>query len=352
MRLLCRGLSRKASARSVYSDGETIFQNRIGFRPLRLAGRLLMESNRFHISPGPHLHLGLTTRQIMWWVNFSLAPLFIWAVFLFGFRVIVLSVSGVAGALGGEALCNILMKRRETVTDGSAFLTGLLLVGTLSPGLPLWMPAVGGFVAIVFAKMLFGGLGANIFNPALIGRAFLMASFPLAMTTSWLKPFETITQATPLNVMKLEGLSLTAKNVLEFFVGVRGGSIGEVSVVLILVGAGVLLWKKIIRLTVPLSVLAGTLLISLFSGSPLFHLLTGGLWFGAFYMATDIVTAPIDTRAQIIFGLGIGLITGVIRLWGGYPEGICYAILIMNALTPAFNRWFRPKRSYETGVIP
>ena len=209
------------------------------------------------------------------------------------------------------------------------------------------MPASGGFVAIVFAKMLFGGLGFNIFNPALIGRAFLMATFPLAMTTTWIKSFDTITQATPLNLMKLEGIGTPIWNL---FFGFRSGSIGEVSVLLIILGASLLVWKRIIKLYIPLSVIAGLFLISLFSGLPLFHLLTGGLWFGAFYMATDYVTAPMMPKAQIIFGLFIGILTGVIRLWGGYPEGICYAILIANALTPALNLWFKPKRPAMEGT--
>lgn len=310
-----------------------------------------MTHSQWILSPGPHLKSGLSTRAIMWWVSGSLLPVFVWAVFLYGANVIFLLFSGVAGALFGEWLAGVLGKKRQTVDDGSAFLTGILLVGTLPPGLPFWMPAAGGFVAIIFAKMLFGGLGYNIFNPALIGRAFLMATFPLEMTTGWMKPFVAVTQATPLNVVKLEGVN-TAVALLgigpqlyaDYFWGVRSGSVGEVSVFLIFLGALLLLRKKIIRLYIPLSVIGGTLLVSLFSPLPLFHLLTGGLWFGAFYMATDYVTAPLLPKAQILFGLGIGVLTGVIRLWGGYPEGICYAILLMNAVTPALNRWFRPWR--------
>lgn len=298
-------------------------------------------------TPGPHLHSGLTTAQIMWWVNVSLVPIFFWAIYIFGSRVLLLLASGIAGAVLGEVMVNRLRGQRQTLGDGSALLTGALLVGTLPPGLPLWMPLLGGFFAIVFAKMLFGGLGYNIFNPALIGRAFLMAAFPLAMTTTWLKPFEAVTQATVLNLLKLgEPVVLQP---FDFFFGIRSGSVGEVSVLLILLGAGILLWKRILTLYIPLAVLAGFGLIAFFSEAPLFHLLTGGLWFGAFYMATDYVTAPTLPRAQIIFGLGIGILTAVIRLWGGYPEGICYAILMMNALTPALNRWFKPRRPAESG---
>ncbi|MDP2599196.1 MAG: RnfABCDGE type electron transport complex subunit D, partial [Deltaproteobacteria bacterium] len=257
--------------------------------------------------------------------------------------------SGLLGGMGGEFFVNFLRRQKQTLTDGSAVLTGILLVGTLSPGLPLWMPAAGSFVAIVFGKMLFGGLGYNIFNPALIGRAFLMATFPLAMTATWLKPFDAVTMATPLNLLKLEGVQNAVYR--DLFFGVRSGSIGELSVFLVLLGAAILLWKKIIRLTIPLSVIAGFLLVALFSKYPLFQLMTGGLWFGAFFMATDYVTAPMTPKGEIIFGLGVGILTAVIRLKGGYPEGICYAILIMNAVTPALNRWFKPKRpSWEGGV--
>ncbi|MDO8526612.1 MAG: RnfABCDGE type electron transport complex subunit D [Deltaproteobacteria bacterium] len=299
------------------------------------------------LSPGPHLQSGITTGQIMWWVNISLVPIFIWAIYLYGWRVLLLTMSGVVGAALGEWLVCRLRKQKQTLQDGSAVLTGLLLVGTLSPGMPIWMPSAGGFFGIVFAKMLFGGLGFNVFNPALIGRAFLMATFPLAMTTTWLKPFDAITQATPLNIWKMD--KIVSVDPLHLFLGLRSGSIGEVSVVLILLGASLLVWKKIIKLTIPLSVLAGLFAISLFSKVPLFHLLSGGLFFGAFYMATDTVTAPLMPTAQIIFGFCIGVLTGVIRLWGGYPEGICYAILILNAVTPALNHWFKPQRTSTEG---
>ncbi|MBI5299862.1 MAG: RnfABCDGE type electron transport complex subunit D [Deltaproteobacteria bacterium] len=321
-------------------------------------------SPQFLLSPGPHLRSGLTTKQIMWWVNVSLAPIFLWAISIYGVRVVWVLVSGVLGALFAEGFVNKCRHQKQTLGDGSAVLTGILLVGTLSPGIPIWMPFTGSFVAIVFAKMLFGGLGYNIFNPALIGRAFLMATFPLAMTTTWLKarpglffPPDAVTQATPLNILKMEGLTSAVKTLGlgskfygELFLGLRAGSIGEVSVLLILLGAGLLLWKGIIKLPIPLSILAGLGLIAIFSKVPLFHLLTGGVWFGAFFMATDYVTAPMSPKAQIIFGLCVGLITGVIRLWGGYPEGICYAILIMNAVTPALNRWFRPSRPKWEGT--
>ncbi|MBI4238404.1 MAG: RnfABCDGE type electron transport complex subunit D [Deltaproteobacteria bacterium] len=318
----------------------------------------MAETPGLRLAPGPHVHAGQTTRAIMWWVTLSLLPAYLWATYLFGVRVLGLTASGVVGAYLGEWLVNRLRQQRQTLRDGSAVLTGVLLVGTLSPGLPLWMPAIGGFMGIVFAKMLFGGLGYNIFNPALVARAFLMACFPLAMTTTWLAPrpgvwwaADAVTTASPLTVLKLEGVARAAELLGlgpayygQLLLGFRAGSIGEVSVVLVALGAAVLLRRRILSVYIPLSVLVGTGLVALASDVPLFHLLTGGLWFGAFYMATDYVTAPLLPRAQIIFGLGIGALTGIIRIWGGYPEGICYAILLWNAVTPALNQWFRPKR--------
>ncbi|MBI4211857.1 MAG: RnfABCDGE type electron transport complex subunit D [Deltaproteobacteria bacterium] len=321
-----------------------------------------MGERRLLLQPGPHLHDTLSTREIMWWVSASIAPAFLFSLWVFGLQVLWLIISGIAGALAGEYLVNKGRGQHPTLKDGSAVLTGLLLVGTLSPGLPLWMPAIGSFAGIIFAKMLFGGLGFNVFNPALVGRAFLMACFPLSMTTTWIAPRtagipDAVTQATPLALVKLQGiehafttLGVNASYYTKLFLGLRSGSIGEISVLLILLGAFVLVWKKIIKLTIPLSVIAGLLAVSFFSGIPLFHLLTGGLWFGAFYMATDYVTAPLMPRGQIIFGFCIGVLTGVIRIYGGYPEGICYAILILNTLTPALNHWFRPVRPTWEGA--
>ncbi len=316
-----------------------------------------MSESNLMLSPGPHLKAEQNTLQIMWTVTATLVPIFGWATYLFGWNVLALLASGIAGAAAGEYLTTRLRHQRSSIIDGSAVLTGALLVGTVSPGLPWWMPAVGGFVAIIFGKMLFGGLGFNIFNPALIGRAFMMACFPLAMTNTWRAPLTAVTQATPLNVLKLNGwekavqaLGVGPQYYWSLFLGERAGSIGEVSVLLILIALAVLVWKRIITLTIPASVVAGLCLVTAFSGVPLFHLLTGGLWFGAVFMATDYVTAPMLMPAQIIYGICIGIITGVIRIWGGYPEGICYAILIMNAVTPAFNRWFRPKRPQWQGV--
>jgi Na+-translocating ferredoxin:NAD+ oxidoreductase subunit D len=326
------------------------------------------------LSYGPHIryHGGLSTAQIMWRVNFSLIPALLWAVFIFGINPLLVTLASVIGALLGEYLICIAIKKPSTLGDGSAVCTGILLAFTLPPGVPFYMPLVGAFLAIILAKGVFGGLGHNIFNVALIGRAIMMASFPVAMTTLWSKPrffgimnFDAATMATPLAVLKKDGLdaalSLISKvddaaigggsYIIKLIFGLRPGSIGEVSVVLILLGAAYLFYKRIIKLTIPVSVIVGAAIMGFFSSSPVIQLVGGGLWLGAFYMATDYVTSPATFKAQIIFGLGVGILTGLIRNFGGYPEGICYAILLMNIMTPALNDWFKPRKFSERAVI-
>jgi len=316
-----------------------------------------------HLSSGPHIASGRTTSQIMWMVNLSLLPALLWALAVFGWAVLAITLSSVLGCVVAEyAVCRI-GKTASTVLDGSAVCSGLLLAYTLPPGIPIWMPFIGGMLALIFAKGIFGGLGYNIFNVALVGRAMMMATFPVEMTTRWLKPAldqaDAISAATALAQLKLGGQEALAKLLgdipdaqvwLDFFLGMRAGSIGEVSVVMILLGAAFLLWKGIIKLYIPISILVGVALMAPFSPAPVLYMLSGGLWLGAFFMATDYVTSPTMPRGQIIFGLGIGLLTGIIRNWGGYPEGICYAIMLMNILTPALNDWFRPKRLTADGA--
>jgi len=314
------------------------------------------------LAPGPHLHAAESTASIMWWVNGALAPLVLWGGFVFGWRAIGVVAGAIAGAAVAEWGAQRLLRRRPTVGDGSAVCTGLLLALTLPPLVPPWQAFLGGVFAILIGKMIFGGLGYNLFNPALVGRAFLMASFPLAMSTGWATPrpwfdgpLAAVTTATPLAVLKEQGLAAALQAIpgqvwAALALGFRPGSIGEVSVVLVALGAGVLVARGIIRLTIPVSVLAGTFLATASSGAPLLHLMSGGLWLGAFFMATDYVTSPTTRGGQIAFGLLIGLLTGVIRLYGGYPEGICYAILIANAMVPAFNLWFRPRRIRAVGA--
>jgi electron transport complex protein RnfD len=319
----------------------------------------------FVLSPGPHLHAAESTARIMWWVNGSLAPAVLWGAFVFGPRVLAVVAASVGGAALTEWLSARALKRVARGNDGSAVCTGLLLAMTLPPLLPWWMAALGAAFAILFGKMIFGGLGYNLFNPALIGRAFMMATFPLAMTSGWAAPrpgfgaaLDAVSTATPLAVLKEHGLAEAMRVAAGggggawsgLLLGFRPGSIGEVSVVLVLVGAAVLVARGIIGLAIPLSVIAGVLLTTAFTGAPGLHLLSGGLWIGAFYMATDYVTSPNTRRGQIVFGLLIGALTGMIRVYGGYPEGICYAILLANAMVPAFNLWFRPRRIAIAGT--
>lgn len=319
------------------------------------------------VSYGPHVRTTRSTTQIMWLVNFSLLPALLWGVAVFGWQALAITLSGILGCVAAEHMTCILTKHRNTIGDGSAVCSGLLLAMTLPPGLPIWMPFVGGFLAMVLTKGLFGGLGYNIFNVALIGRAIMMATFPVDMTTQWLAPqlgtllpVDAVTMATPLAVLKEKGLSVAMSlfdqypedisYTLRLFLGLRPGSIGEVSVLFVLAGAGFLLWKRIISLWIPVSVLVGLGLVALLSPAPVVHLLTGGLWLGAFFMATDYVTSPSMPKGQVVFGLGVGLLTGLIRVYGGYPEGICYAILLMNILTPALDDWFRPKKVAAVGA--
>jgi electron transport complex protein RnfD len=318
----------------------------------------------FVLAPGPHLHAAETTARIMWWVNAALVPAALWGVFVFGIPTLAVIAATVAGAAGAEWLSGRALKLRPTLGDGSAVCTGLLLAFTLPPRLPMWMGALGGIFAILFGKMIFGGLGMNLFNPALIGRAFLMATFPLPMTAGWIAPrplltghVEAVTTATPLAALREQGVDAAMRLAggpgspwAGLLLGFRPGSIGEVSVVLVALGGAVLLLRGILKPTIPLSVFAGVALATSFSGSMGLHLLSGGLWLGALFMATDYVTSPNTRNGQIVFGLTIGILTGLIRIFGGYPEGICYAILIANTLVPALNSWFRPARVALAGA--
>jgi electron transport complex protein RnfD len=317
----------------------------------------------FVLSPGPHLHTEESTSKIMWWVNGSLAPAALWGVFVFGINAAFVILASIAGAVLTEFVSQKALGRRPTLMDGSAVCTGLLLALTVNPNLPAWQAFLGSMFAIGLGKMIFGGLGFNLFNPALLGRAFLMATFPLNMTSGWATPrpwfgvpLDAVTTATPLAVLKEQGFEAAVKLVSSpvglwnaLALGFRPGSIGEVSLLLVAIGGAALLARRIITLAIPLSVLAGVALSTLHTGVPMLHLMSGGLWIGAFYMATDYVTSPSTTRAQIAFGLMIGLLTGMIRVYGGYPEGICYAILIANAMAPALDLWFRPKRTAIAG---
>ena len=299
------------------------------------------------ISSSPHIRDKITVTKLMWGVIIALLPAAGYSVYLFRLRAVELILTCVFFSILSEYLF-LKLRRKKIPGEPSAVVSGLLLAMVLPPSLPLWAAALGAVFAIIIGKQIFGGLGYNIFNPALIGRAFLMATYPVLMT-SWIEPFtlDAVTTATPLGLMKFQSQSTP---ILQLFLGNVSGSLGETSALALLVGATYLLARRYIDWRVPLSYL-GT--VAIFSGiaylirpsygSPLFHLLAGGLILGAFFMATDPVTTPISKRGRIIFGVGAGILVMVIRLWGGYAEGVMFSIIFMNALTPLLNRYVKPK---------
>jgi len=310
------------------------------------------------VSVSPHVKGEETISRIMWSVNLALLPAFIMSIYYFGPRALFVAGLCIVTAVLSEYIFQKSLKKKVTINDGSAFLTGLLLGMNLPPSLPFYIPIVGSFVAIIITKQLFGGLGYNIFNPALVGRAFLLISWPKAMTV-WSEPtaffvaLDAKTTATPLGILKEEGLG----KLIEVFgdkmnlytqllMGNRAGSIGETSVIALLIGAVFLLYKRYVTWHIPFSFLATVGILAwifggdkgIFTGDPLIHLLSGGLILGAFFMATDYVTCSSVRKGQIIFGIGCGAITMLIRLKGGYPEGVMFAILLMNCFAPLIDR--------------
>ncbi|MGI6344875.1 MAG: RnfABCDGE type electron transport complex subunit D [Bacillota bacterium] len=301
-----------------------------------------MEQKQLLVTSSPHEHHPLTTQRMMLEVLLALMPAAVLAVFFFKLQALWVMLVGVVSAVVTEAVIQRLTGKPVTVNDFSAAVTGLLLAFTLPPGMPLWMVAVGSVVAIAIAKQVFGGLGDNPFNPALIGRGVLLASFPTQMT-NFLAPFTLLTTATPLAGAQASYDAL--------FLGIVPGSLGETSALALLLGGAYLIWRGIIDWRIPAgfigSVAAFTWIFggaSLFSGNPLFHVLAGGVLLGAFFMATDLVTSPVTRPGRWVMGIGCGLITSIIRIWGGYPEGVTYAILVMNGLTPLIDRYIRPRR--------
>ena len=320
--------------------------------------------NKYTISGSPHVHSTENTQKIMYRVILALVPALLVAIYYFGWYALRLTVISVAACMLTEWLIQkFLIKGPLTINDGSAALTGLLLAFNVPANLPIWMIIVGAIVAIGIGKMPYGGLGKNPFNPALVGRVFLLVSFPTAMTTwpqaspIFEKGFfaDAVTGPTPLGILKESGIGSLAEagdmQFLDMILGNRGGAFGEMCTAALLLGAIYLAARKVIELATPLSIL---LTVYMFTGichlidpsmyiAPQYHLVYGGLILGAFFMATDMVTSPMTIRGKLLFGFGIGVITVVIRLWGAYPEGVSFAILIMNAFTPLINKAFKPK---------
>lgn len=309
-----------------------------------------MES-KFVFSPSPHIHTSNTTPRAMIHVLVALVPAIAVALWHFGLPALEVLLISTASCMGVEWLVTrYMLHRRPTLADGSAALTGVLLALNLPSSLPWWMVVAGAIMAIGIAKMAFGGLGCNIFNPALVGRVFLLISFPVAMT-SWPLPQSAFpladgaTGPTILSIFKegASGSQLPAYS--DMLLGNIGGSMGEVSAAALLLGFVYLLAVRVVKAWIPLAVIAGLAIIDLIAGFPIIpDILSGGLLLGAIFMATDYVTSPMTTKGMVLYGLFIGIITASIRRWGAYPEGMSFAILIMNGCTPLIDRYFRPRR--------
>ena len=312
--------------------------------------------NSLYVSPSPHIHGGDSISKNMYGVLIALIPAFLVSLYSFGLGALIVTATSVLACVIFEYLNQrFLMKKEPTLCDGSAILTGVLLAFNVPSNLPIWIILIGALAAIGIGKMSFGGLGNNIFNPALVGRVFLLISFPAQMTT-WPVPevfpmtyTDAETGATILSALHEGGAALPS--MVDMLIGHIGGSLGEVSAIALLLGFAFLLWKKIITWHIPVSILAT---VFVFTGilylinptayvNPFIHLLSGGLLLGSIFMATDYVTSPMSKNGMIVYGVGIGLLTSVIRIFGSYPEGMSFAILIMNAFTPLINSYIKPK---------
>ncbi len=306
------------------------------------------EDIRLELASSPHIRDADSVPRIMYTVALALLPAILASLYFFGLPALLTILVCVGTAMLTEWVFCKARNKPSSVGDGSALVTGLLLALVLPPNLNIQIMIVGAVVAIALAKMVYGGLGFNIFNPALAGRAFLMACYPVALTT-WVKPsgfpgINAVTGATPLGLLKFEG---EITELTGLFWGNVGGSLGETSAIAVVLGAAILLHKKIITWHIPGSFIGTVIIMTGIMyfvdpssyATPLFHLLSGGLLLGAFFMATDMVTSPTTHKGQLVFGIGGGLIVVLIRLFGGYPEGVMYSILFMNAITPLINRW-------------
>lgn len=322
--------------------------------------------NKLTLSGSPHVHGEMTVKSIMWGVVIALIPAFLVSCWYFGFNALLVTFVAIVSCVGFEyVIQKFVMKLDPSITDGSAVVTGLLLAFNVPSSLPWWQMVIGSMVAIGIAKMSYGGLGKNPFNPALAGRVFMLISFPVDMT-SWPIPvqnwftIDALTGPTSLGILKeglangetLSQLSVKLPTYTNLFIGQVGGSLGEVSAAALIIGGIYMLYRKIITWHIPVAYIATTVL---FTGilwmvnpeqyiDPIFHILAGGLLLGAIFMATDMVTSPMSNKGMLVYGLGCGVLTVLIRVWGSYPEGVSFAILIMNAIVPLINKGFKPSR--------
>jgi electron transport complex protein RnfD len=327
-------------------------------------------SNLLTVSPSPHAHGKETTRKLMTGVIVALLPALFTSIFYFGYGAVIVTATSVISCVVFEYLIQrFIFKKPITITDGSAIVTGLLLAFNVPSNLPVFIIIIGSFISIAIAKLTFGGLGNNPFNPALVGRVFMLISFPVQMTT-WPVPVglntaytDAVTGATPLAIIKEglkngESISQLVTQIptpSQMFLGNIGGSMGEVAAIALLIGFVWLLARKIITWHIPVSVVSSIAIFTAIlwfinpekNADPLFHILAGGVLLGAIFMATDYVTSPMNPKAMLIYGCGIGILTVIIRVWGAYPEGVSFAILIMNAFVPLMNTYIKPERFGE-----
>ncbi len=320
-------------------------------------------NQKFLVSSSPHIHNEQYISRVMRDVLIALLPALVVGIRIFGYRALTVTLVSVASCVIFETVWNQLLKKENTIGDLSACVTGVLLAYSLPVNVPLWIPVIGGLFAIIICKQLFGGLGQNFINPALGGRAFLMASWPVLMTTfvrpnqplplfSGISNLDALSAATPLGLMKLQGQTTAYADLLF---GNIGGCIGEVSAIPLVIGAIYLVCRRVIRLHAPLAYIGSSMFFGwlmgyqgLGTGDPLFHLLSGGLLLGAIFMITDYTTSPTTKLGNIVAGILAGFFTILIRVKGGYPEGVTYSIMLVNIMTPLIDKWILPK-SYGRG---
>ena len=317
-------------------------------------------ANKFIVAPAPHMHNPHSTQSLMRDVILALLPALAVSIWVYGLSVLYVTAIAVVSCVLVEYLIQkFLFKGAPTICNLSAVVTGVLLAFNLPSNIPWWIIVIGAVVAIGVAKMTFGGLGHNPFNPALVGRVFLLIAYPVQMT-SFAQPVggeyvDAFAGATPLAALKAQAIEVGDVNLLNMFAGVMPGSMGEIAAATLLVGGLYMLWRRVITWHIPVAVLgsmaAFAFIVALAQGGgealyalPAFHLLAGGAMLGAIFMATDYVTSPMTPKGMIIYGVGIGVITMIIRMWGAYPEGMSFAILLMNAVTPLINKYVKPRR--------
>jgi electron transport complex protein RnfD len=309
-----------------------------------------LENSRFLVSSSPHIRSGESTRKIMMDVAIALLPALFSGIWFFGLRALWLTLVAVGFSVASEIAMQKIMKRPVTVSDFSAVVTGLLISFNVPATLPLWMVAIGAMFAIIIAKQCFGGVGHNFINPALAARAVLFASWPVDMTNFISPGADAIATATPLALIKgTEAVNQVLPNLMDLFIGNVGGSLGETSALALLLGGLYLLYRRVINYRIPVVYIATVgILAFVFGGFNLsyvpYHILAGGLLLGAIFMATDYSSSPMTAKGQIIFAVGCGLLTAVIRFYGGYPEGVSYSILLMNIATPLIDRFTLPRK--------